>query len=202
MAEVRKTVDWEAVEREYRAGVKTLRQIGEEFGCSHVAIKKKADKELWSRDLSAKIKAEAEKLVTKEVVTREVTNEQKVSERQLVETNAAMLADKVINQREDIKRARNIVNKMFAEVEAECDNREDFSILGELLAAPDENGKDRLNEMYRAAISLPERVKSAKALSDALKVLIELERRVLKLDDFTPDDDKKRVTKVELVALQ
>lgn len=202
MAEVRKTVDWEAVEREYRAGVKTLRQIGDEFGCSHTAIRKRADAERWVRDLSERIKAKADDLVSRDEVSKQVSSVAKVSERQLVETNAAMLADKVINQREDIKRARGIVNKMFAEVEAECDNREDFSILGELLAAPDENGKDRLNEMYRAAISLPERVKSAKALSDALKVLIELERRVLKLDDFTPDDEKKRVTKVELVALQ
>lgn len=182
----RAVVDWEAVEREYRAGIKTLRQIAADAGVTHGAVNKRAKSEGWSRDLSAKVSQRAEELVSKALVSKEVSKEALVTERQLVETNAAMLADKVINQREDIRRARGIVNKLFSEVEAECDNREDFARLGELLEAPDDNGKDRLNDLYRAAISLPERVKSAKALSDALKVLIELERRVLKLDELAP----------------
>lgn len=54
-----KAIDWEAVEQEYRAGFKTLRQIGEDFGCSHVAVKKRAEREGWVRDLAAKIGAKA-----------------------------------------------------------------------------------------------------------------------------------------------
>ena len=37
----RPAIDWEAVEREYRAGVKTLRQIADEFGVSNPAIVKR-----------------------------------------------------------------------------------------------------------------------------------------------------------------
>jgi len=59
-----KRVDWEAVEKQYRAGVRTLRDIAEEHGCSHVAIQKKAAKEGWTRDLGAKIRAAADALVT------------------------------------------------------------------------------------------------------------------------------------------
>lgn len=196
----RTPVDWEAVEREYRAGIKTLRQIADEAGVVHGAINKRAKKNGWSRDLSAKVAQRAEDLVSKSLVSKEVSKERLVSERQVVETNAQMLADKVINQREDIKRARNIVNKLFAEVEAECDHKEDFERIGELLAAPDANGKDRLNDLYRAAISLPERVRSAKALSEALKVLIELERRVLKLDDQPPINPALSCLSVEFVS--
>ena len=179
----RAAVDWDAVEREYRAGLKTLRQIGEEFGCSHVSVKKRADRDGWVRDLSAKIREASEAKVNKASVTNEANKKAAVTERQIVETNAQMIAEKVISQREDVKRARSIVQKLFAEVEAECDHKEDFANIGELLAEPDANGRDRLNDLYRAAISLPERVKSAKALSEALKTLIELERKILRIKD-------------------
>lgn len=48
---------------------------------------------------------------------------------------------------------------------------------------PDSNGRDKLNELYNSIISLPERVKSAKALSETLKNLIGLERQAYGLDD-------------------
>lgn len=56
----RSIVDWESVEREYRAGIRSLRDIGGEFGCTEGAIRKKAKEKDWSRDLSAKISAKAE----------------------------------------------------------------------------------------------------------------------------------------------
>jgi hypothetical protein len=74
--------DWERIELDYRAGVKTLRQIGEEHGISHAAIAKRAKASGWERDLAAKIQAKADTLVTKEVTT-----ETTVSDREVIETN-------------------------------------------------------------------------------------------------------------------
>ena len=45
----RNSTDWELVERDYRAGIKTLRQIGDERGISHTAIQKKAKRSGWAR---------------------------------------------------------------------------------------------------------------------------------------------------------
>lgn len=45
----KKFVDWELIERDYRAGIKTLRQIGDEHGVSHTAIQKHAKKRAWDR---------------------------------------------------------------------------------------------------------------------------------------------------------
>jgi len=182
----RHKIDWEATEREYRAGRRSLRDIADEFGCSEGAIRKRAGKEGWTRDIAAKVQQKAEELVRKAEVRKEVRTASIITERTTIEVTAQMLADKVLGQREDVKRARGIINKLFSEVESECDNKADFALIGELLANPDDNGKDRLNDLYRAAISLPERVKSAKALSDALKVLVELERKVLRIDDQSP----------------
>lgn len=44
--------DWEAIELDYRAGIKTLRQIAEENGITHGAINKRAKRDGWERDLS------------------------------------------------------------------------------------------------------------------------------------------------------
>lgn len=186
-------IDWEAVEREYRAGLRSLKDIGAEFGVSDAGIIKRAKRDGWVRDRSKKIMAKAEALVSEKEVSTKVSAQTKITERQIVETNALMIAEKVISQREDVKRARSIVQKLFAEVEAECDHKEDFANIGELLADPDANGRDRLNDAYRAAISLPERIKSAKALADALKVLIELERKVLRISD-APEQVNSTVT--------
>lgn len=186
-------IDWEAVEREYRAGLRSLKDIGAEFGVSDAGIIKRAKRDGWVRDRSKKIMAKAEALVSEKEVSAKVSAQTKITERQIVETNALMIANKVISQREDVKRARSIVQKLFAEVEAECDHKEDFANIGELLADPDANGRDRLNDAYRAAISLPERIKSAKALADAMKVLIELERKVLRISD-APEQVNSTVT--------
>ena len=49
MTDKKLTPDWERIELDYRAGVKTLRQIAEEHGLSHVAINKRAKRDGWDR---------------------------------------------------------------------------------------------------------------------------------------------------------
>ena len=182
----RKPVDWEAVEREYRAGIRSLRDIATEYCCTEGAIRKKAKALEWERDISAKVAAKADALVRKQEVRNEVRTEAAISEREQINASAQMMADKVIGQREDIKRARAMVQRLWELVDAELDHPEELKRLGELLATPDENGNDKLNDMYFAAIGLPQQIKNAKLLADALKVLIELERKVLRLDEQKP----------------
>ena len=43
-------VDWEAIERDYRAGVMTLRQIAQGQGITHVAIHRRAMRDCWARE--------------------------------------------------------------------------------------------------------------------------------------------------------
>ena len=188
----RPAVDWEAVEKAYRAGVRSLKDIGKEFGVSDAGIIKRAKRDGWTRDLSAKIQAKADALVSEREVSAEVSERTKKAEREVIEANATMLADRVIHQRTDISRARATVQRLWAMVDAELDHPGDFAKVGELLRCEDEFGQDKLNDLYRAAIALPQQVKNAKLLADALKVLIELERKVLKLDSLAESDEAKR----------
>lgn len=180
----KRAVDWEAIERDYRAGVKTLRVIGEEYGVSHVAITKKAKKEGWTRDLLAKIQAKADELVTKEMVTKEVTSQGVVTERQIVEANAEVIKDVVLSHRKDIGRTRGLVVSLLAELEAQTDHADLFAKLGEFLA---EGNSQKMVEAYNKVVSLPGRVDAVKKLADALKTLIVLERQSFRMDE-EPDD--------------
>lgn len=47
---LRPVVDWETVEREYRAGIKSLMVIGKEHGVSDAGILKRARKAGWMRE--------------------------------------------------------------------------------------------------------------------------------------------------------
>lgn len=53
----KRAVDWEAIERDYRAGIKTLRQIAEEHEITHGAVNKRAKAGGWVRGLKAAVSA-------------------------------------------------------------------------------------------------------------------------------------------------
>jgi len=179
--------DWEAIESAYRAGVMSLREIASQHGISEGAIRKRAKRDEWSRDLNAKVKERADDLVRKAEVRKQVRSETALSERVLIEATAEVIATVRMEHRGDIRRARTLANALFDELEAECADVEALRKLGELMLNSDDNGRDRLNDLYHAIISMPERVKSMKALSETLKNLIGLERQAYSMDEGEKD---------------
>ena len=177
-----KPTDWERIELDYRAGIKTLRQIADENGVSHPAITKRAKRDGWSRDLGAKIQAKADELVTKELVTSLVTTETKIAERQLIEVNAQAVADVRLAHRRDIHRARRLTNSLLSELEKQTAQVPELQELGEILRRPDDKGMDKLNDLYQAIISLPERSKTMKVLAESLQKLVDMERTAFGMD--------------------
>ncbi|HBC2001460.1 TPA: hypothetical protein ACHT5R_001687 [Citrobacter freundii] len=185
------TPDWEAIESAYRAGVLSLREIASQHGISDTAIRKRAKKEEWTRDLAAKVKAKADDLVRKREVRAQVRSENQISERELVEATAEAIANVRMEHRGDIKRARELANLLFSELSAECTDVEALHKLGELMLSPDEKGQDKLNDLYHKIISMPQRVKSMKDLSDTLKTLIGLEREAYSIKEDEPSSVNK-----------
>lgn len=179
----RKVIDWESVEIQYRAGIRSLKDIGREFDVSDAAIVKRAKRDGWTRDLRAKIHAKAESKVSESLVSAEVSAQTKVREREVIEANAAAIADVRLAHRTDIRRSRSLANKLLEELEGLTDNRELFEQLGELMHSPDDKGMDRLNDLYRKVVELPNRTKVMKDLAETLKTLIALERQAYNLDE-------------------
>ncbi len=190
MAE-KKVIDWEKIELDYRAGIKSLREIADEHGISHVSINKRAKRDDWVRDLSAKIKAKSDNMVTKSLVTSLVTSEKRISEKEIIDANAQAITNVVLEQRTDVQRAMRVTNALFEELENQVgiENALQLEQLGELLRSEDDKGRDALNDIYHKIISLPGRVKAAKDLGDSLKTLVMLQRHILKIDEQTSSSD-------------
>lgn len=181
-------VDWLAVEADYRPNKLSLRAIGEKYGCTEGAIRKRAKKEGWVRDLSEKIKSKADDLVRREAVRNSTQNEKGI-----VEANAQNSATIQINERKDVSNARRIAMSLLDELESQVTNKDLYERLGELLQSPDDRGVDKLNEIYHKVISFGGRTDNMKKLGDTLKVLIDLERRVYKIDENPDGDENKKV---------
>ena len=187
--ELKKVVDWELIERHYRAGIKTLRQIGEEYGTSHVNIQKRAKKFGWTRSLTEKIQQKAQELVTKQAVTKVVTKEQLLTDSQTVQVYGEIVASVEMTQRSDLDMALNLSRSQMVELTALSDPRfaDALEQLADLMdrSDDDDSGKgkqDKANELYRYIISLPGRVKMAKEIAAAHGVYIPIQRKVFKLD--------------------
>lgn len=176
--------NWEAIEFDYRAGIKSLRQIAGEHALSEGAIRKRAKRDGWERDLSAKIQAKADDLVRKQTVRSEVRAERAASERQIVEANAEAVATVRMSHRRDIQRSRSIVMRLLDELELQTgqENVVLLEQLGDLLRSEDDKGQDKLNDLYHKIISLPGRAKTMKDLGESLRVLITLERLAFGMD--------------------
>ena len=184
--------DWGQIELDYRAGIKSLRQIAAEHGISEGAVRKRAKRDDWTRDLSERIQDKAEQLVRKEAVRSEVRAERTATEREVVEANAQAVANVRLAHRQDISRARRITNALLDELEQQTypATLGMLQELGDLLARPDEKtGRDKLNELYQAVISLPERSKTMKVLAESLQKLVDMERTAFGMDKEAPAED-------------
>ena len=191
MTEKRQKIDYERIERGWRAGILSPRQLAaayeEETGqkVSHAAIIKHFTKLGIPRNLAEKIKAKSDDMVTRAMVTEQVTPVTIKRDKEIIEDAATQLTYVRLNQRKDIQRSRSITMQLFDELEHQVGvaNVELLENLGELMRSEDDKGQDKLNDIYHKIISLPGRVKSMKDLSDTLRNLIALERQAFGLDD-------------------
>jgi hypothetical protein len=181
--EKKKNIDWEKIELDYRAGIKTLRDIGDEHAISHAAIAKRARRDGWTRDLSAKIKAKAEYLVSKSLVTTEVTKEKRIAESEIVEANALKVSEVDLSHRCLTSVSREVLESLLKELKDQIEGREDYEKLGEMMRKPDQYGNDKLNDQYLKIVSFAGRVDSFKKIADSEKIIIDLERKVYKLEE-------------------
>ena len=195
------TIDWELIERDYRAGVLSVREIAASQGITHGAINKRAKRDGWERDLKAKIKAKADALVSKREVSKLVSAESVATERSIVEANATVIADVRMAHRSDIRRTRNLALEMLRELEATTANVDLFEELGEILRSEDDKGADKRNDLYNKVISSAQRIDSLKKLSETLKTLIGLEREAFNIDDKAPPEAPKTQAQVDAELL-
>lgn len=196
----KKTPDWEKIELDYRAGVKSMREIAAEHGITHAAINKRAKREQWDRDLSARIQAKADALVSKAEVSKMVTAEKLETEKATVDANAQAIANVRLSHRKDITRIKDLASSLLDELSGQTIDRELFEQLGELMFNPDDKGIDKLNELYRKVISTPSRIDSMKKLTEAFKNLVSMEREAWGIDRVIGETGNPLLDLIAIVA--
>lgn len=180
----RSKVDYESIEPDWRAGIKSVQQLADEYAkrtgvnVTHTAINKHFKKLGISRDLSAKIRARAEAKVSESIVSKRVPVET------IVEANAENSAQIQIAERRDVTLARELTQKLMHELCEQTDNHDLYENLAELMVSSEDGVESKLREAFNRVISLPGRIKSLRELTDAMRIQIELERKVYKIDDF------------------
>lgn len=182
MAGQKKEVDWQTLALDYRAGVKSMRLLSSEYGISTARIGQVADDCGWSRDLAARIRARTQAKLTRSILDGILDAEKQIAETDVVEVNAQIQTCTIRQHRTDITRARRLAMTLLGELEIATGDNTLLQDLGRLMHAPDANGIDKLNQIYRKVITLPSRVDVMKKLSDILKVLIALERGAFGID--------------------
>lgn len=192
----RQSIDWEAVEMHYRAGIRSLKDIGKEYGVSDAGILKRAKKDGWTRDLSARIQAKAEAKVSASAVSELVSVARAANEQAVVEANAELQYRIRMEHRQDIGRSRGLFRTMLQELEASstAEGQALIQRMHEIVHGADDaddedpQGRKRaekLREMLNKALSLSGRADTAKKLVETLEKLVRLEREAfgIKSDD-------------------
>lgn len=187
----RVAVDWERIEPDWRAGIKSVLQIAADYQSatgqtiSHTAINKHFKQIGVQRDLKAKVQAKAEAMVSAAVVSGSVSTATTETTAAIIDANATVLATVVWGHRKDIGKGRTLTMKLLQELEGQCDNPDLLEQLADILTAPEDGEseaamkrKERMWEQFNRAVSLGGRVDTMKKLADSLKSLVELERKV------------------------
>ena len=167
-------VDWDAVERDYRTGKFTLREMGDKYGVTHSAIGQKARKSGWTADLTKAIAQATNAKLIAEIVSKEVSSATHA-------VSNVVLAAAEVNKRIILGHRQRLTELADAVDQAKA----------KLLSLG-----DSVADIREAATF----VQAAGNLATATKTLIEQERKAYQLDDEPPDSGDKP-TRIELVAL-
>ena len=177
------TPDWERIEKEYRAGQLSIREIGKRFGITDAAIRKKAKAEGWQRDLTKQVQAKIkDKLVRSQVRTPNAGDDQIVEE--VADRGAAIIE----SHRADINQGRRVAGLLMREL---LSGTENIVLLEELVdqQADDEEWDGKRKAAVQRAISLPVRAGVMRDLATSMKTLQALERQAFNLDDRASEKD-------------
>ncbi|MGP5493374.1 hypothetical protein ACTXNC_01580 [Psychrobacter celer] len=175
--------NWEAIELAYRANVKTVAQIAEDFNVKDSTLRSRAKRNGWSRDLGKRIRLEADKIVNANAVKREVGRLENM-DNTTVEENAKLTASIRISHREDIGKARALSMMLLDDLKAQIgtENRkrlEDLFIAALKAEVIDASAL----EAYERVTSLSNHVRVMKDLADIMNKFVTLERQAYGLDD-------------------
>lgn len=177
-----RTIDWQRIGLDYRAGILSLREIAGQHGITEGAIRKRAKRDSWERDLTVRIQAKAEALVQARAAPDAET------ERVVVEATALAIVNVRLGHRKDIAKGRTLAMRLLSDLEVQTSETGLLEQLRDAVVAeagtPREVG--RVQEAFERVTSIGGRVSALKALSAAMRNFVALERVAYGMDKGAP----------------
>ena len=169
---VKRKTDWEAVERDYRTGKYTLRELETKHGADNGLISRKAKKNGWTQDLAVAIKQATSAKLAEQLVSKEVSkNQQKVSN--TIDAAATMGANVILGHRKGLLSITNVKDLLLHQIQQAAVHMAEIADIVEMVRNPDDNGIDRANDALKKAMG-------RSALVDDLKKLADVDEKVRK----------------------
>lgn len=207
---------WDAIWDKYSTGLATIAGISREFKVHESTIKTKIKADGWTRDLAAQINAEAAKQMAFREAALETAAKKRAAnaanpnynlpavnpnEEQIIEVVATNQVNIVFQERQDVAIARSVATKLYTELSGQI---EEGQKLDELMNQIDEmedatyNQKTFFKKRLEHVIGFGGRVDSCVKLASALKTLIELERKVNKINDTGSEEETEKRVKLNV----
>ena len=186
----RKTYDWEAIEREYRTGQLSNREISRQYDVPESSLRSRAKARKWAKDLSSQVKQKV-----KENLLRSVLRSDCATDEEIIEVAARRGADIIDLHRDHISKSRESVSLLLDQLVEAATKRVEIEGENEEETKGDSN-LQRRNLMFKA-VALPAHSSVAVHLTSALKNLINLERQAYNLGD---DDEPKENALSEILT--
>lgn len=173
--------DWEAIEKEYRMGQKSIRTIASEFGCAHTTIIRRAKRDGWIQDKSAEVARQTRAALVTHHEGRTTKDAPRTSvTRQDIDKAVQTNIEVIRNHRSRISQCISTAELLHGQLRDAANNRD--TIEGLIVQDTEKPDLKRRNAMMKA-VSLPSHAGVLRDLSLCLKNLIPLERQAFNIDD-------------------
>lgn len=178
----KRRTDWDAVERDYRTGRFTLRELETKYEVNNSTISRRADKHGWTQDLSTAIKQATNAKLIQSIVAAECSTAQQ-NAADTVLAAAEVNKQVILGHRKGLQELTSVKRTLLDQIQQAAALLPDLAEVIEMVRNPDDNGIDRANDALRKAMSRSALVDDLKKLADVDEKVRKGEREAFGLDD-------------------
>lgn len=192
-----KAADWDAIERDYRTGKFTFRELELKHGVPNSTITRRAKKEGWTQDLTDAVRQATNAALIQERVQQECSNAQQNAATAVLAA-AELNKQVILGHRKHLAEASSLAVGLLEELKAIGGAKDDLMRIAEIAGGDD---PERMKDVIRKVSSVHARASSAKTLTDAVDKLMRAERIAFGIDDETgkpPKQPDSPATKYDL----
>ena len=202
MTNYNKNIDWKKIERLYRAGVLSIREIARECQTTDGSIRYQAKVNGWKRDLTHEarqaFRVKTVENLAKVFDSKELDGQlQKITDEEIVEEAARTQIEVVRQHQKTLGAGHSLTMRLLRELE------DTTAHMGELQDLITSEYAPQRREGVRRAISLASRATTLRDLAAASRLWVTLERQAFNIvDDREKTPDQKKVDEMSAEELR